>query len=162
VGIIGYGGIGRELSRLLQPFNVEIIGVREKPIPSEETDAVWPMERLDELLASADHIVLCLPAIEEYRNLLDERRIGLIKPQARVYNIARGNLIDQEALLQALRERRIAGAALDVFEYEPLQPDSVVWDTPNLIVTPHIAGHDRGLRLRCLHRFIESFATYRL
>jgi phosphoglycerate dehydrogenase-like enzyme len=103
----------------------------------------------------------CLPLLEKYRGLIDARRVGLLRTDARLYNVARGALLDQKALLVALQQGRIAGAALDVFEEEPLSPDSEVWDTPNLIVTPHIAGHDRTLRTRCHGEFLEQFDRYR-
>jgi phosphoglycerate dehydrogenase-like enzyme len=164
VGIIGYGGIGRELARLLEPFDSSVTGVRERAgAATEENGAVvWSMDRLDELIATSDHVVLCLPMLEKYRRLIDERRIALMRHDAYFHNIARGALVDQRALLRALREGRIAGAALDVFEEEPLSVTSTVWDTPNLIATPHIAGHDRELRERCLHLFLENFALYSL
>jgi phosphoglycerate dehydrogenase-like enzyme len=162
IAIIGYGGIGRALASLLQPFDANIFGVREQSGTTEEGGVcVMPMTQLDELLSTADHIVLCLPLIEKYWQLIDARRIKLMKLDAHFYNVARGALVDQKALLTALREKRIAGAALDVFEEEPLSPASDVWDTRNLIVTPHIAGHDQTLRARCHKMFLEEFGRYR-
>jgi phosphoglycerate dehydrogenase-like enzyme len=118
------------------------------------------MEKLDELLATSDHVVLCLPFLEPYRRLLDARRISLLKNGAYFYNVGRGALIDQAVLLKALSDGRLAGAALDVFEQEPLPSESAVWDTPNLLITPHIAGHDRDLRGRCLQLFQKNFERY--
>jgi phosphoglycerate dehydrogenase-like enzyme len=164
IGVVGYGGIGKELARLLEPFGSSVTGVRERVGATiEETGVVvWPMDRLDELIAMSDHVVLCLPMLEKYYRLIDERRIALMRHDAYFHNIARGALVDQPALLLALKESRISGAALDVFEEEPLPKASTIWDTPKLIITPHIAGHDREVRERCLRLFLENFSLYRL
>jgi phosphoglycerate dehydrogenase-like enzyme len=144
VGIVGMGSIGAEIARLARPFGCRIIGTRRSATrrTSDPTtgDEVVPASDLHYLLGASDFVVLAAPLTPETRGLIDARALAAMRPDAVLMNIARGELIDDAALLDALRQRRIRGAALDVFAEEPLPPDSPLWDLDNVILTPHIAG----------------------
>ena len=118
------------------------------------------MESLNHLLASSDHIVVTLPSTPETRYTLSSSRIQQIKKAAFLYNVGRGNLIEESALIASLENGRLAGAALDVFEHEPLSPDSPLWNMENCIVTPHIAGHHRDLDIDMLHFFARNLRRF--
>jgi phosphoglycerate dehydrogenase-like enzyme len=138
--IVGLGHVGRALAMRLAPFQATTIGINRTGTPCPDVRMTLPMARLNEALASADTIVLCLPATPETYRLIDARRLAMLKPGALVVNVGRGDLIDMAALAQALAHGHLGGAALDVTDPEPLPPDHELWRAPNLIVTPHIAG----------------------
>jgi phosphoglycerate dehydrogenase-like enzyme len=144
VVIAGFGNIGRWVARLAKPFGVRITGVRrepgERPESFDSGDVLLPAERLDEVLPHADHLILTLPGGSATRHFLDERRLSLLPARAVVYNVGRGNAIDEVALVKALRAGGIAGAALDVFETEPLPLDSPLRDCPGVLLLPHAAA----------------------
>ncbi|MEP7207177.1 MAG: hydroxyacid dehydrogenase [Casimicrobiaceae bacterium] len=142
LGIVGFGGIGARLATLAQALGVEVIGC-DAMVP--DTDARWARSNvaprtLDMLLEEADIVSLHVPLDAATRHLLDASRIARMKRDAVLINTARGGVVDETALAAALREGRLAGAALDVFEQEPLRAGSVLADCPNLLLTPHIAG----------------------
>ena len=142
LAVIGFGGIGQLVARLARGLGMTVVGHD----PQQPADAPCWNETgarcmaLDEALAAADVVTLHVPLTDATRNLLDTTRIGLLKPGAIVINTARGGTIDERALAAALQEKRLAGAALDVFADEPLRAGSPLADAPNLILTPHIAG----------------------
>jgi len=142
LAVIGFGGIGQRVARLARGLGMAVVGYD----PQQPADASCWNETgarcmvLEEALAAADVITLHVPLTDLTRNLLDARRIGLMKPGAIVINTARGGSIDESALAAALQEKRLAGAALDVFSDEPLRAGSPLAAVPNLILTPHIAG----------------------
>jgi len=142
LGIVGLGAIGTEVARLAAPFGIAVLAIRrriDRPAP-EGVGAVWPPDRLLELLAASDVVVVAAPHTPETRQLIGRREIAAMRPGAFLINVARGKLVDDDALVEALREGRIGGAALDVFTKEPLDPASPYWDMPNVIVTPHTSG----------------------
>jgi (S)-sulfolactate dehydrogenase len=145
LGIVGFGGIGRLAARLAQALGMQVIAA-DALIPADSP--VWrdtgvaPRE-LDELLAEADAVSLHVPLTPETRRLIDASRIGRMKPRAVLVNSARGGIVDEAALVAALRSGRLAGAALDVFEQEPLPAGSPLAGVPNLVMTPHVAGVTR-------------------
>ena len=134
LGAIGLGNVGRELCLLAVPFGLRIVAA--DPYVGETPDGVELVE-LDELLRRADFVVCLCPLTEQTRGLLDARRLALMKPTAVLVNVARGPIVDQVALTEALRDRRIAGAALDVFEQEPIDPDDPLLQLDNVILSPH-------------------------
>ena len=142
LAVIGFGGIGQLVARLARGLGMTVVGYD----PQQPADAPCWNETgarcmaLDEALAAADVVTLHVPLTDATRNLLDTTRIGLLKPGAIVINTARGGTIDESALAAALQEKRLAGAALDVFADEPLHAGSPLAAAPNLILTPHIAG----------------------
>ena len=137
LGVIGLGNIGRELFRLAAPL--EMRHAAFDPYASAESAAASGIElvALDSLLTQADFVVVCCALTADTHHLLDRRRLRLMKPTAFLINIARGPIIDQAALTEALTERRIAGAALDVFESEPVSSDDPLLQLDNVIVAPH-------------------------
>jgi phosphoglycerate dehydrogenase-like enzyme len=138
--IIGMGAIGSAIAKRAVAFEMKVIGL-EKAIPGHlgEELTILPMEHLDNELESADVLVVAVPYTPETHNLIDARRIGLLKPGAMVIGISRGNIIEEDALVARLRDGTLAGAGLDVYAEEPVPADSPLWDTLNLVMTPHCA-----------------------
>ena len=142
MGIVGLGAIGTEVVKVAAPFGFRISAIRrrtDQPLP-RGVDAVWTPDRLPDLLSVSDVVVLAAPHTPETRRLIGPAQIAQMKPGALLVNVARGKLVDEDALIAALREGRIGGAALDVFEQEPLDPASALWDLPNVMITPHTSG----------------------
>jgi len=142
MGIVGLGAIGHELVTIARPFGLRISAIRRRvgePGP-EGVDDIWPLDRLNDLLAKSDIVVLALPHTPGTRQLIGRAEIDRMKPGAFLVNIARGKLIDDGAVVEALTDGRLGGAALDVFTKEPLDPASPYWDLPNVIITPHTSG----------------------
>lgn len=137
VGFIGTGAIAREAAKRLQGFEARIVGLNTRGSDVEFFHHCFSAERLDEMLGISDVVVLTIPYTEENHHLIDASRISRMKDGAFFVNIARGTIVDEEALTEALLSGKIAGAALDVFEQEPLSPDSPLWDMENVIITPH-------------------------
>ena len=141
MGIIGLGAVGRALAKRAQAFDMRIIAVdmypKDKP---DYVDELWGPERLDDLLKESDYVVVAVPRTPKTLGMIGAEQIALMKPSAMLVGISRGGIIDQIALAQALREKRLAAAALDVFDPEPLPEDSELWKLDNLLMTPHIAG----------------------
>lgn len=140
IGFIGFGKIAQETARRLAAWDVRMVAAVHRPNPHMATLDVEPME-LDTLLATADIVSLHCSLNLQTHHLLDRHRLGMMKRDAFLINTARGALIDEVALIEVLRNRRIAGAALDTFEVEPLPADSGLRDLPNVILTPHMIGH---------------------
>lgn len=139
--VIGFGDIGSAFGRKMKALGCRVIGIKRRPAPKPEwLEGLYGMEDLDRLLPWADVAALCLPGNASTYHVLDERRIGLLGENAVVLNVGRGTAIDTQALSAALYEGRIAGAALDITDPEPLLPAHPLWDAPNTILTPHISG----------------------
>lgn len=161
VGIIGLGPVGRVLARLLRPFNVRVLGLRRTPgaaVP--DVDEVLPPERLPELLSRSDFVVIAAPLTDETRGMINAAALRQMQPSAYLINAARGALVDEPALIEALQANVIAGAALDVFWQEPLPPDSPLWELPNAFLTPHVAGVSEMYDTRVTDLFIENLTRY--
>jgi phosphoglycerate dehydrogenase-like enzyme len=146
VCLLGYGEIGRNIAWRAKGLGMEVWALRRNPGASAEAhvDRMLGADDLDALLAGADHLANSLPLTPATANIIDARALGLMKPAAYIYNVGRGATIDQEALTQALRDGRIAGAGLDVTEPEPLPADSPLWTMPNVIITGHTSGPTRN------------------
>jgi (S)-sulfolactate dehydrogenase len=160
LGLVGFGGIGRLTARLAQALGMRVIAHdpvlgRDAPVWSETGVACVD---LDSLLAGADVVSLHVPLTEATRGLMDAARIEAMKPRAVLINTARGGIVDEAALAQALRDGRLGGAALDVFEHEPLPANSVLAGVPNLILTPHIGGVTRESNERVSAMIAEQVA----
>jgi len=142
MGIVGLGAIGLELVKIAAPFGFRITAIRRRAgePPPDGVEDVWPPDRLPDLLARSDVVVLAAPHTPETKRLIGKREIAHVKRGALLVNIARGKLVDDEAVIAALRDGTLGGAALDVFSEEPLDPASPYWDLPNVIVTPHTSG----------------------
>ena len=164
LGIVGFGSIGEEIGRRAKSFGMSVIGLRRNKADTVDrnlADDVWGEEDLDRLLSIADHVVIAVPLTPATRGLISQRRLSLMKNTAFIYNIARGPVIDENALTMALRDKRIAGAGLDVFETEPLPAGSPLWGMDNVIVTPHSAGGMPGYRERAFAVFIDNLCRLR-
>jgi (S)-sulfolactate dehydrogenase len=142
IGLVGFGDIGQRTARLARAVGMKPLAWRGRRAIDDPlfTRAEVPARELDALLAEADVLSINLPLSDDTRGLIDARRIALMKPGAVLVNTARGGLLDEAALADALRRRRLGGAALDVFAQEPLPASSHFQDCPNLLLTPHIAG----------------------
>ena len=161
VGIVGMGSIGSEVARLAQAFGTRVLATKRHPEHGgERADRVLPNDELPELLAESDFIVITAPLTEETQHLIDAQAFEQMKPGAWLINIGRGGIVDEEALIDALREGRIAGACLDVFEEEPLPKDSPLWDLPNVIITPHNSGSTPKMEEREIDLFVENVRRY--
>ncbi len=146
LGIVGYGRIGREVARLLHPWDLRVVVAQR----SDPHDAGVEHLPLDTLLEEADVVVVACPLTPDTHHLLDEGRLALLKPSALLVNIARGPIVDQAALAAALREGRLAGAGLDVFEHEPVDPGDPILSAPGLVGAPHALGYWDELFRRCV------------
>ena len=142
MGIVGLGAIGAELAKIAAPFGFSISAIRrriDQPVP-DGVDEVSTPDRLLDLVAKSDVIVIAAPHTPETKRLIGRREVDAMKRGAFLINVARGKMIDDEAVIEALGDGRLGGAALDVFTQEPLEPESPYWDLPNVIITPHASG----------------------
>jgi phosphoglycerate dehydrogenase-like enzyme len=155
LGIVGLGSIGTKVARMASALGMRILATREHPekgmpdflaarrIPAGESakkspeHAVYGPNEIDRLVEQSDYLLLSAPLRPNTQALIDRERLTRMKPDACIINVARGALIDTPALIEAIKERQIGGAALDVFDTEPLPPDSPLWDLPNVVITPH-------------------------
>ncbi|MFI9832054.1 D-2-hydroxyacid dehydrogenase [Streptomyces sp. NPDC051913] len=153
--IVGTGPIGRTIARTLKALEVTTALVGRTP-----RTGVHGPDDLDRLIARADWIIAAAPLTEQTYGMFDARRFGVMQPSARFINIGRGGLVVEDALAEALRRRWIAGAALDVFEHEPLGPESPLWQVPDLIVSPHMSGDTVGWRDELGAQFLELYERW--
>jgi len=150
LGLIGVGSIGSHVAKIASAIGMRVFAVRANPqkgidwLPADDPlrsqHRVYGPKDLSRVLADSDFVVICAPVTKATRRLIDASALSVMKPDACLINVARGALIDQAALTKALREKKIGGAALDVFEEEPLPKDSPLWDLSNVVITPHQAG----------------------
>src|SRR5216684_109970 len=161
LGLIGLGSIGRPVVKSAKALGMRVIAVREHPEKgSEGADAVFGPAQIDEVFQQADYIVLAAPVTASTKAVANAERLALIKPDACLINVGRGPLVDEPAIATALREKKIGGAALDVFPKEPLAADSPLWDVPNLLITPHTAALTDKLWERHYALFSENLRRY--
>ncbi|KAB1142701.1 D-2-hydroxyacid dehydrogenase [Streptomyces luteolifulvus] len=153
--VVGSGPIGRAIVRALKALDVTTALVGRTPA----TGIHGPGD-LDRLMARADWVIAAAPLTEQTYGMFDSRRFGVMQPSARFVNVGRGQLVVEDALVEALTKRWIAGAALDVFEHEPLTPDSPLWQVPNLIVSPHMSGDTIGWRDELGAQFVELYGRW--
>jgi phosphoglycerate dehydrogenase-like enzyme len=163
LGVVGLGGIGYGVAQRAAPHGMRIIAVdpRREDRPPEVAE-LWRPDRLDDLLGQADFVAVCAPETPETRGLFDGSKFAKMKPTAYFINIGRGRVVKLDALVEALQQKQIAGAALDVFEQEPLPPDHPLWDMENVILTPHTAGvsaHEEDRRLDVLAENLRRFVA---
>ncbi len=161
LGLVGFGEVGRAIAQRARAFEMEVLAVRRHPShPPEPAHEQWGPDRLPELLARADWLVLVPPLTADTAGLLDARAFALLKPGARLLNLGRGGLVDETAMLRALQSGRLAGAALDVFRDEPLPEGSPLWDHPEVIITPHTAGHGPRYWERAMAQFEANLTRF--
>ena len=162
LGLVGLGSIGRNVAERAAAIGMRVIAVREhpeKPRP-EFVEEVLPTSRLNEMLSSADYVVLSPPVTPATKGMIGGEQLAAMKPDAYLINVGRGPLTDEAALIEALRARKIAGAALDVFDQEPLPADSPLWDLDNLLITPHTGGFTEKMWERQYSLFAENLGRY--
>lgn len=175
VGVVGYGGIGRAVARRVAALGALVIASR-RTRPGRDDSALEALagggslasrievlsgpDGLERLLAASDAVVVCAPDTPETRGMIDRDAIAAMKPGAVLVNVARGRLVDQEALLEALESGRIRGAGLDVFTEEPLPAESAFWRRPNVLVTPHVSAVTRGFWRRETDLIVRNLGRY--
>jgi phosphoglycerate dehydrogenase-like enzyme len=159
--VVGLGGIGREIARLARALGLHVIGVRRSPAQEDDpVDELHAPSALPRLLPRADWLALSCPLTPETRRLVDARALALLPRGARILSVGRGEVVDEAALVDALRKGQVGGAYLDVFETEPLPADSPLWDLPNVLVTPHNSAASRGNERRQAESFLANLARF--
>ncbi len=162
VGVVGLGSIGRRVAEICLSLGSQVVATRRSPDSADLAGVTMlPPERLPELLAQSDFVVLALPLTPDTENVFDEQMLGHAKPGAWLINIARGALVDERALLRAVREGPLGGAVLDAFREEPLSPDSELYSTPNVIVTPHTSWSSGRVLDRSIELFCDNLERFR-
>jgi phosphoglycerate dehydrogenase-like enzyme len=175
VGIVGYGSIGREIARLLYSFGATVLATKRNPMrpsdngymPEDQGDQsgdlvfrLYPSEALKSMLRECDFVVVTVPLSAHTRKMIGSEELAAFKQSAYLVDISRGGVIDSQALYNALKDRRIAGAALDVFEEEPLPAESPFWKLNNVILTPHISGSTPHYGRRAVALFQDNLHRY--
>ena len=161
MGILAFGELGQAIARRAHGFDMDVYAVDIKPVqPPPEVRAVWPIERLDEMLRISDWLVVTAPLTNQTRGLIDRQRLQLLKTGAGVVVVSRGNIVDEGALIECLRTGQISGAGLDVTTVEPLPADSPLWDTPNIILSPHVSADSPQMWERRRQTFKENLRRY--
>lgn len=175
VGIVGYGSIGREIARLLQVFDVQVLAAKRDVMHPEDDGytppglgdpkgdlfaRLYPIQALKSMFKNCDFVVVCVPLTPSTRNMIGEAELAAMPPHACLVDVSRGGIIQPQALLETLREKKIAGAALDVFAEEPLPANSPFWKLPNVLITPHISGISNQYNHRAIALFSENLSRY--
>jgi phosphoglycerate dehydrogenase-like enzyme len=175
IGIVGYGSIGRQAARLLTGLGATVLAAkREAKIPGDTGytpedsgdpegnlfTRLYPPQALKSMFKECDFVIVTVPFTEETKGMIGAEQLAALKPSAYLVDASRGGVVNHDALIEALNENRLAGAALDVFEEEPLPTDHPLWDMPNVIITPHIAGFSAQFNQRANALFIENLKRY--
>jgi D-2-hydroxyacid dehydrogenase (NADP+) len=163
VGIVGLGSIGQQVARLARAFGMKVIATRRSSTEgarARNVDLMLPPFRLTDLLRQSDFVVLSVPFTSETNMLIGEAELRSMKPTARIINVARGGIVDEQALIRALQAGWIAGAGLDVFATEPLPSDSPLWTLPNVILSPHVSGTREDYVLAATRVFVDNLHRY--
>ena len=159
--ILGAGGIGKELARLCKAFGMNVIGSKKHPEPLEHFDHIYSSENFREALPEADYLVIALPRTAETDDLIGVDELSKLKRSCVLINVARAKIVQHDALVSCLKQNQIRGAALDVFEQEPLPSDSVLYTLPNVFLTPHTAGVSTAEHWpRMMELFAENLRRY--
>jgi phosphoglycerate dehydrogenase-like enzyme len=163
VGIVGLGKIGAEVARLCAAFGMTVLGVKNTPSPVAHVDRVFPPSELPLLLQASDVVIMIVPHTPHSEKMMGAGEFAIMRDGAFFINIGRGSTVDEGALIAALQSGKLGGAALDVFEEEPLPPSSPLWDMPNVLICPHSAStsdreNERIIDLFCdnLHRYLDG------
>jgi D-2-hydroxyacid dehydrogenase (NADP+) len=163
IGIIGLGNIGKEVARLASCFGMKVIAADYMAKPGDRrknVEQVYTPDKIENILSESDFIVLTAPLTPQTHNLINAERLGLMKSTACLINVSRGPIVDEAALITALKEKIIAAAALDVFNQEPLPEDSPLWDLPNLTICPHVSGYVEDQNRRATEIFCTNLRRY--
>lgn len=175
LGVIGYGSIGRELARIAHAMGMRILAAKRNAMKPEDDgytepgtgdpagdlpDRIYPWQALSHMVSECDYLAVITPLTDATRKLINEDVIKAMKKTAVIINVARGEVIDEAALIAALSAQKIGGAALDVFEEEPLPPTSPLWQLENVIISPHVSGNNTDYNTRAANLFIENLKRY--
>jgi len=175
VGIVGYGSIGRQVARLLRFFGATVLATKRDAKHPEDNDytpegqgdppgelfqRLYPGKAIRSMLKDCDYVVVTLPKTPETTNLIGTAEMDVMKPTAYLIDVSRGGILDHQALITALKEKKLAGAALDVFPEEPLPSNNPLWKMPNVIITPHISGDTPYYDERAVKLFSENLLRY--
>ena len=161
LGIVGLGGTGIDVAKRAQGFDMRVIAVDPEDIDAPSfVHEVWNIDRFYDLLAESDIVSICAPLTDETHGMFDDEAFRRMKPNALLINVTRGKIVDEGSLLRALEEGSIGGAGLDVTPEEPLPQDSPLWDMPNVIVTPHVAGGSPHRDDRTVGLFCDNLERY--
>ena len=159
--IVGVGHTGRALARRAKAMGMTVIGLRAVPVPTENVDETHGIEALERMLPQADFVTVCVPLLPSTRGLIGPVALAAMKPGAVLIDVSRGGVVNGQALVAALQQSHIAGAALDVFETEPLPPDHPFWAMQNVIMTPHCSSVYGGWDRKAVAMFAENLGRYR-
>jgi D-3-phosphoglycerate dehydrogenase len=161
IGIVGFGGVGRRVAEVLAPFRTQILATDLYPIEKPPyVKELWPADRLDDLLAAVDILILCAPLTHQTRWMINAQKLSKLKRGALLANMARGPLVVENDLVAALEMGQLSGAVLDVAAEEPLPETSKLWNMPNVIITPHVAGQSRWRADNVTNFFCENLRRY--
>jgi phosphoglycerate dehydrogenase-like enzyme len=160
LALIGTGSIGLEVARLATAFGMHVIGTRRRAEPVDGVKQLYPSDALHEMLAQADYVVVAAPLTPETSGLIDAAAFAAMKPSAYLINVGRGPIVVEQALIDALTQQRIAGAALDVFDREPLPPESPLWTLNNVLITPHNSASSPRTLDRGALMFVDNLRRY--
>jgi phosphoglycerate dehydrogenase-like enzyme len=175
VGIVGYGSIGRQLARVLNSLGATVLANKRDAMHPEDYDYIpaglgdpggdfvhrlYPAEALRGMVKECDFVVVTLPKTPDTQNIINSEVLAAFKPTAFLIDVSRGGIVDHTPLINALRDKKIAGAALDVYPEEPLAPESPLWKLPNVILTPHISGNTPKYDERAVEMFSTNLQRY--
>lgn len=161
VGVIGLGSIGLCIAQKCKSLGMRVLSIKRTPVDSEWVDACYPPDRLGDMLRESDFVVIAAPLTRETEKMIGREQLEMMKRSAYLINISRGAIVDEPALIAALQEKRIAGAALDAVLHEPLAQSSPLWDMPNVIITPHISANSRYSReVRAYEAILANIGRY--
>ena len=175
VGIVGYGSIGREVARLLYSYGAKVLATKRDVMHPEDDGYVpeglgdphgnyfhrlYPNEALNAMLKECDFVVVSPPLTPETRQLMSTEQFAVMKTGAFLVNVSRGPVVDTNALIEAAKSGKLGGAVLDVFEEEPLPAESPLWDAPNVVITPHIAGVSKRSMDALVDLFVANISRY--
>lgn len=164
LGIVGYGDIGRACAQRAKAFGMRVLGLRKRPAESQGdpwADQVYGLSQLEEMLPLCDYVIAAAPLTPETRGMIGDAAFAVMKPEAVLINVGRGPVVDEAALARALESGRIRGAALDVFEVEPLPAGHPFYRLENVLLSPHCADHTRDWLDQAMLFFLDNFARYR-
>lgn len=159
--VIGLGQTGRAIARRAKSFALNVLGIRANPRPTPFVDEVGNIGDLHALLPRADIVAVCVPLVDSTRGVIDERAFQAMKPGAILIDVSRGGVVQQAALIHAMEEGRLAGAALDVFETEPLPNDNPLWRFENVLLSPHCSSVYEGWELNSIRMFCDNMERWR-
>jgi phosphoglycerate dehydrogenase-like enzyme len=175
VGIVGYGSIGRQVANLLRPFGAKVLATKRDPmhpkdpgyIPESQGDPggdlvtrLYPPQAIRSMMKECDFVIVTVPLTRETKNMVGLEELAVLKPTAFLVDVSRGGVVNSSALFNALRDKKLAGAALDVHSEEPLSANSPFWKLPNVLLTPHISGITAHYDQRAADLFIENLNRY--